>query len=172
MAGYIMDGSVPLCSELLVLVSERSSQLHPHYFFNCYTERRFRRARLGMKTLLRCGLVSLCAIVSAGATLGLVWFAILKMEPSLIAQKMNLDWTLYIFPVLILAELYFFMNDFLAYLSKKHGVLLGFDLSEICFTYDLDVRNSAIPLRSKLLALYPITIALLSLGSAVAILRA
>jgi hypothetical protein len=117
-------------------------------------------------------LVSLCAIVSAVAILGLGWFAILKMEPSLVAQKMSLDKTLYIFPVLILAELYCLINDLLVYLSRKHGVLLDLDLSEIRFTYDLDMRNTAIPLRSKLLGLYPITLALLSLGSAIAILRA
>jgi hypothetical protein len=125
-----------------------------------------------MKTLLRCGLVSLCAIVTAMATLGFVWFAILRIEPSLVAQKMTLDRTLFIFPALILAEFYWFMNDLLAYLSKKHGVLLDLGLSEIRFTYDLDVRNTAVPLRSKLLGMYPITIALLLFGSAVAVLRA
>ncbi len=125
-----------------------------------------------MKTLLRCGLVSLCAIVTAMATLGFVWFAILRMEPSLVAQKMTLDRTLFIFPVLILVELYCFMNDLFAYLSRKHGVLLDLDFSEIRFTYDLDMRNTAVPLRSKLLGMYPITIALLLFGSAVAVLRA
>jgi hypothetical protein len=83
-------------------------------------------------------------MASAVATLGLVWFAILKMEPSLVAEKLSLDRTLYIFPVLILAEFYWFMNDLIAYLSKKHGVLLDLGFSEIRFTYDLDVQNTAI----------------------------
>jgi hypothetical protein len=166
-----MDGSARWSSVVLVLVSERSLPLHPRYAFSCF-EIGSRRHSPGMKTLLRCGLVSLCAIVSAVAILGLGWFAILKMEPSLVAQKMSLDKTLYIFPVLILAELYCLINDLLVYLSRKHGVLLDLDLSEIRFTYDLDMRNTAIPLRSKLLGLYPITLALLSLGSAIAILRA
>jgi hypothetical protein len=170
MAGYIMDGSVPLYSVLLVLVSEHPSQLHRNYSFSYCIERRFRR--VSMKTLRRWGLVSFCAMASTVATLGLVWFAILKMEPSLVAEKLSLDRTLYIFPVLILAEFYWCMNDLLAYLSKKHGVLLDLGLSEIRFTYDLDARNTAIPLRSKLLGMYPITIALLLFGSAVAVLRA
>jgi hypothetical protein len=133
---------------------------------------KFMTGRWTVRTLLRVGLVSLCAVVSAAATLCLVLFAVLKMEPSLVTQKMSLDRTLYIFPVLILAEFYCFMNDFLVYLSKQHVVLLDFDLSEIRFTYDLDARNTAIPLRNNLLAMYPITLALLSLGYAVAIFRA
>jgi hypothetical protein len=113
MAGYTMDGSVPLYSVLLVLVSEHPSQLHRNYSFSYCIERRFRR--VSMKTLRRWGLVSFCAMASAVAALGLVWFSILKMEPSLVAQKLSLDRTLYIFPVLILAEFYWFMNDLLAY---------------------------------------------------------
>ena len=120
-----------------------------------------------MKTLRRLGLVSLCAVVPAAATLGLVWFAIVKLDPGLLAQKMNLDRTLYIFPAIVLAEFYCFMNDLLVHLSRKHGALRDLGLSEIRFTYDLDVRHSVIPLRSKLLGLYPITIALLSFGAGV-----
>ncbi|MGQ0685242.1 hypothetical protein [Bradyrhizobium sp.] len=124
-----------------------------------------------MKTFLRCGLVSLCAAAFTGVTLGLVWFAILKMEPGLVARKMSLDGALYIFPALILAELYCLTNDLLVYLSNKHDILLDLGLSEMRFTYDLDVRNNAIPLRSKLLGLYPITLALLLFVSAVTTFR-
>ena len=94
------------------------------------------------------------------------------MDLGLVLQKINSDKSLYLLPVLILVEFYFFANDILAYLSKKYGVLLKFDFSEIRFTYDPpDVRNTAIPLRSKLLGLYPLSLALLSLGFAVVIFR-
>ena len=125
-----------------------------------------------MNGLLRYGLVSLCAATSAAATLGIVLFVAFKMDLGLVLQKINSDKSLYLLPVLILVEFYFFANDILAYLSKKHGVLLKFDFSEIRFTYDPpDVRNTAIPLRSKLLGLYPLSLALLSLGFAVVIFR-
>jgi hypothetical protein len=86
-------------------------------------------------------------------------------------QKMSSDNELYIFPVLILCEFYFLTNDLLAYLSKKHQLhFFGFDFSEITVRYDLDVKNTLIPLRSKLLGLYPLSIALVSFGFAVVLL--
>ena len=117
------------------------------------------------------GRVALIAVVAAAGLLALVLCGIFNMQPSDIVQKMNSDKSLYIFPVLIVCEVYFLTNDLLVYLSKKHPMRFGFDFLEIPFRYDLDVKNSLIPLRSKLVALYPLSIGLLLLSFAVVLFR-
>ena len=50
------------------------------------------------------------------------------------------------------------------YLMKKYRLDVGLELSEVRFTYDLDNNNTPIPLKSKILLLYPLTIVLTLLG--------
>ena len=77
---------------------------------------------------------------------------------------MNSEVVLYIFPAFVLLEFCLLINDWLAHLSKKYRLPFGFDFPEMRFTYDLDNNNTRIPLRSKLLQLYPLSIALTVLG--------
>jgi hypothetical protein len=117
-----------------------------------------------MKNLLKLGLIVCCAMVASLSLLGLVLSAGFKMKLSDVMQKMNSELTLYLFPTVILLEFCFFINALLAHLSKKHLLNLGFDFSEVRFTYDLDNSNTTIPLRIKLQQLYPLSIALTLLG--------
>jgi hypothetical protein len=86
------------------------------------------------------------------------------MDPNTILRKMSAEADLYIFPIVILCEFYFFINDLLFYFSKKYQLHLGVEFSEIRFSYDLDNNNTIIPLRGKLWGLYPSSIALTLLG--------
>ncbi len=86
------------------------------------------------------------------------------MQLSTIAQKINSAPGLYIFPTVILAEFYFLINDLLVHLSKRYQLDFGFDFSEVRFAIDNDNNNTPIPLRTKLLRLYPLTIALVLVG--------
>lgn len=124
-----------------------------------------------VQNILLLGRVALVAVVAAAALLALVLCGIFNMQPSAVVQKMDSDKSLYIFPALIVCDVYCFTNDFLASLSKKHPMRFGFDFLEIPFRYDLDVRNSLIPLRSKLIGLYPLSIGLLLLSFAVVLFR-
>jgi hypothetical protein len=117
-----------------------------------------------MKNLLKFVLVLFCATAAALSLLGLVLCGVSKMELNTIVQKMNSEMALYIFPAFVLFEFYFLINDFLAHFSKKYQLPFGFDFSEFRFTYDLDNNNTPIPLKAKLLQLYPLSIALTLLG--------
>jgi hypothetical protein len=117
-----------------------------------------------MKTLLKSGLVALVAVAATLALLGLILCGFLKMEPNTIVQKMNSETAIYIFPAVVLFEFYFLTNDVLACLTEKYQLNVGLKFSEVRFTYDLDNNNTHIPLKSKLLQLYPLTIALTLLG--------
>jgi hypothetical protein len=117
-----------------------------------------------MKTLLKSGLVALCAVAATVLLLGLILCGVFRMELNAIVQKMISEMVLYIFPVFVLFEFYFLTNDALAHLSKKYRLSFGFDFSEVRFTYDLDNNNIPIPVRAKLLQLYPLSIALTLLG--------
>jgi hypothetical protein len=122
------------------------------------------RAKPGMKNLLKAGLLLSWAMAATVALLALVLCAVPGMDVNAELQKMNSEPVLYIFPAFILFEFYFFINDLLAYFSKKDRPLLGFVFSEIRFTYDLDNGNAPIPSRAKLLQLYPMSISLTLLG--------
>jgi hypothetical protein len=126
--------------------------------------RRDDAAKREMKTLLRSGMVALFAVAETLSLLGLILCGFLKMEPNTIVQKMNSEMAIYIFPAAILFELYFLTNDALAYLTEKYQLDLGLEFSEVRFTYDLDNNNTRIPLKSKILQLYPLSIALTLLG--------
>jgi hypothetical protein len=126
--------------------------------------RRDDAAKREMKTLLRSGMVALFAVAATLSLLGLILCGFLKMEPNTIVQKMNSEMAIYIFPVAILFELYFLTNDALAYLTEKYQLDLGLEFSEVRFTYDLDNNNTPIPLKSKILQFYPLSIALTLLG--------
>jgi hypothetical protein len=122
------------------------------------------RRNVKVKNIPWLGLIALVAVLAAAGLLALVLCGIFNMEPSAIVQKMNSDKLLYIFPVLIVCDVHFFINDFLVYLSRKRPLRFGFDFSEIPVRYELN--NSLIPLRSKLNHLYPVSIVLLLLGFA------
>ena len=124
-----------------------------------------------LKDILLLGRVALIAVVAAAGLLALILCGIFNMQLSDVVQKMNSDKPLYIFPALIFCDVYFLTNDLLVYLSKKHPMRFGFDFLEIPVRYDLDVKNSLIPLRSKLIALYPLSIGLLLLSFAVVLFR-
>jgi hypothetical protein len=126
--------------------------------------RRDDAAKREMKTLLRSGMVALFAVAATLSLLGLILCGFLKMEPNTIVQKMNSEMAIYIFPVAILFELYFLTNDALAYLTEKYQLDVGLEFSEVRFTYDLDNNNTPIPLKSKILQFYPLSIALTLLG--------
>jgi hypothetical protein len=117
-----------------------------------------------VKKLLKLALIFSGALAATSSLLGLVLFVVLRMEPSFILQKMNAEADLYIFPIVIFGEFYFFINDLLSHLTKRYQLHVGLDFSEIRFTYDLDNNNTLIPLRAKLWGLYPSSIALTSLG--------
>ncbi|MGH6708771.1 MAG: hypothetical protein ACREEK_07340 [Bradyrhizobium sp.] len=116
-----------------------------------------------MKAVVRSGVVAACAVLATMCLLGLILGRALNMEPITILRKMSADAELYIFPIVILCEFYFFINDILFHLSRKYQLHLGIDFPEIRFRYDLN-SNAIIPLRAKLWGLYPSTIALTLLG--------
>ena len=103
-------------------------------------------------------------MAATASLLGLVLLAGFGMQLNTIAQKMNSETALYIFPAVIMAEFYFLLNDFLAHLSKRYQLYFGFEFSEARFTFDSDNSNTPIPLRTKLLQLYPLSIALVLFG--------
>ena len=124
-----------------------------------------------MKALLRLGLVALCAVAATMSLLGLILCGVFKMEVNSIVEKMNSETVLYIFPIFILFEFYLFANDMLVHLSKKHQLNFGLEFSEVRLTYDLDNHNTPIPLRAKLLQLYPLSIGLTLLGFVLVLLN-
>jgi hypothetical protein len=122
-----------------------------------------------LNTLSKVALVLMCALAEAAFLFGLILYGAFKMEPGVVLSKLNSSNDLYIFPAVILAELYFFTNDFLAYITQKYQLLVGRAFSEIRFTYDLDNNNTLIPLRAKLWGLYPAAIGL-TLGGFILVL--
>jgi hypothetical protein len=118
-----------------------------------------------VKNLLKVGLVVFLAVAATVALLALVLCAVLGMEVNAIIQKLNSERALYIFPVFVSFEFYFFINDLLARFSKNYRPPFGLVFSEVRFTYDLDNYNTPIPSRGKLLQLYPLSISLTLLGS-------
>ena len=111
----------------------------------------------------------MCALVEAAFLFGLILYGVFKMEPGVLLSKMNSSNDLYIFPAVILAELYFFTNDLLAYITQKYQLMVRWAFSEIRFTYDLDNNNTLIPLQAKLWGLYPASIGL-TLGGFILVL--
>lgn len=77
---------------------------------------------------------------------------------------MNSQTVLYIFPALIFLEFCFLTNDLLVYLSRTFHLNFGLQFSEARFTYENDNSDAPIPLKTKLLQLYPLSIGLVTLG--------
>lgn len=123
-----------------------------------------------MKLLLKLGLLVSAAALVTASLLGLVLVLLLKMELGSVIAKMNAAPLLYIFPVVILAEFCFFINDLLAHLSQKHGSVSDFEFSEIRFTQELDNKNTPIPIGTKLRQLYPLSLVLTLLGFVLALI--
>jgi hypothetical protein len=124
-----------------------------------------------MKALLRLGLLALCAVAATMSLLGLILCGIFKMEVNSIVENLNSETVLYIFPSFILFEFYLFANDMLVHLSKKHQLNFGLEFSEVRLTFDLDNNNAPIPLRVKLLQLYPLSIGLTLFGFVLVLLN-
>jgi hypothetical protein len=122
-----------------------------------------------LNALSKIGLLLICALVEAAFLFGVVLYGVFKMEPGVLLGKMNSSNDLYIFPAVICAELCFFSNELLAYITQKYQLRLGWAFSEIRFTYDLDNNNTLIPLRAKLWGLYPAAIGL-TLGAFILVL--
>jgi hypothetical protein len=124
-----------------------------------------------MKALLKLGLLALCAVAATMSLLGLILCGIFKMEVNSIVENLNSETVLYIFPSFILFEFYLFANDMLVHLSKKHQLNFGLEFSEVRLTFDLDNNNAPIPLRVKLLQLYPLSIGLTLFGFVLVLLN-
>jgi hypothetical protein len=117
-----------------------------------------------MNRFFKWTIVAATAVAATVTLLGFLLFVLLKMDVGSISNKMNSEVALYIFPIFIFAEFYCFINDLLATRSGELKSRFGLELSEIRFTYDLDNKDTRIPLRTKLGQLYPLGIGLTSLG--------
>ena len=121
-----------------------------------------------MKIFCKYGLILLCGLIGA-LLLGAMLIVFLGMDIATILEKMNSQKALYLFPIIIFIEFCFFLNDSFVLLSRTKNVDFGIEFSEMRFTYDLDNFDTPIPLRAKLLQLYPLTICLTALGFVLAL---
>ncbi|EJN08762.1 hypothetical protein PMI42_07067 [Bradyrhizobium sp. YR681] len=112
------------------------------------------------KDLIRYVLIALSGVAATVSFLSVVLIGIAGMSFNDVVQKMNSQAGIYIFPTLILFEFCFLANDLLVYLSRKFDFGYGVGLSEVRFTYNMDNFDTPIPLATKLLQLYPLSIGL------------
>ncbi|MEN3349645.1 MAG: hypothetical protein V7632_3280 [Bradyrhizobium sp.] len=85
-------------------------------------------------------------------------------------QVLSSETGLYILPAIILIEFCFLTNDSFAYVCERFELSFGLRFSEIPFKFDLDNFDTPIPLKTKLLQLYPLTILLTLLGFVAALM--
>ncbi|MDA9491958.1 hypothetical protein [Bradyrhizobium sp. CCBAU 11361] len=123
-----------------------------------------------MRTLLKIALVAVSAAVLTTVLLIIVLAGILGMQWSRTFQILSSATGLYLLPAIIFIEFYFLTNDLLAYACRKFELDFGLHFSEIPFKFDLDNLETPIPLRTKLVQLYPLTILLTLLGFVVALI--
>ncbi|MCK1683401.1 hypothetical protein IVA87_29360 [Bradyrhizobium sp. 147] len=122
-----------------------------------------------MRTLLKIVLVAVCAAILTALLLIMVLGGIFGMQWSRTLQILSSATGLYLPPTIIFIEFYFLVNDLLAYICRKYEPNFGLNFSEIPFKFDLDNFETPIPLETKLVQLYPLTILLLLLGLVVAL---
>ncbi|MCA1529408.1 MULTISPECIES: hypothetical protein [Bradyrhizobium] len=65
---------------------------------------------------------------------------------------------LYVFPALMLLDCCCFINDSFAYFASKSRLGLALGFSEVRFSYNQDNSDIPIPLRTKVLHIYPASI--------------
>lgn len=123
-----------------------------------------------MRTLLKIFLVAVCAAILTAVLLMAVLAGILGMQWSRTLQILSSATGLYVLPMIILIEFYFFTNDLFAYVCEKFARNFGLHFSEIPFKFDLDNFETPIPLKTKLVQLYPLTILLILLGFVAALM--
>ncbi|QHP69818.1 hypothetical protein EI171_22480 [Bradyrhizobium sp. LCT2] len=123
-----------------------------------------------MKTLLKIALVAVCAAIFTVVLLIVVLAGVFGMQWSRTLQILSSATGLYLLPTIIFFEFYFLTNDLLAYLCKKFELDFGLHFSEFHFKFDLDNFDTLIPLRTKLIQLYPLTILLTLLAFVVALI--
>lgn len=122
-----------------------------------------------MRTLLKIVLVAVCAAILTALLLIVVLGGIFGMQWSRTLQILSSATGLYLLPTIIFIEFYFLVNDLLAYICRKHELNFGLSFSEVPFKFDLDNFETPIPLKTKLVQLYPLTILLILLGLVVAL---
>lgn len=122
-----------------------------------------------MRTLLKIVLVAVCAAILTALLLIVVLGGIFGMQWSRTLQILSSATGLYLLPTIIFIEFYFLVNDLLAYICRKYELNFGLSFSEIPFKFDLDNFETPIPLKTKLVQLYPLTILLMLLGLVVAL---
>lgn len=123
-----------------------------------------------MRTLLKIALVAVCAAIFTAMLLLVVLAGIFGMQWSRTLQILSTAMGLYLLPAVIFFEFYFLTNDLLAYLCKRFELDFGLHFSEVPFKFDLDNFDTLIPLRTKLVQLYPLTILLTLLAFVVALI--
>jgi hypothetical protein len=122
-----------------------------------------------MRTLLKIALVAICAATSTALLLIAVLGGIFGMQSNAALQLSSAS-GLYILPTIILIEFYLLTNDVLVYVSEKFGLDFGLHFSEVPLKFDLDNSETLIPLRTKLMQLYPLSILLTLLGFVLALM--
>ncbi len=123
-----------------------------------------------MRMLLKIALVAASAAILTTVLLIIVLAGVLRMQWSQTLQTMNSAPGLYLLPTIIFIEFYFLTNDLLAYVCRKFELNFRLQFTEIPFKFDLDNFETPIPLRTKLVQLYPLTILLTLLGLAIALI--
>ncbi|MEY9587838.1 hypothetical protein ABIA06_000129 [Bradyrhizobium yuanmingense] len=111
-----------------------------------------------MKILFRFALILLCAVTTVASLLSFVVMGLLGMSLGDFVQKMNFQAGLYVFPALMLLDCCCFINDSFAYFASKSSLGLALGFSEVRFSYDQDNSDIPIPLRTKVLHIYPASI--------------
>jgi hypothetical protein len=123
-----------------------------------------------MRTLLKIVVVAVCAAILTAVLLITVLAGILGMQWSRTLQILSSATGLYVLPTIILIEFYFFTNDLLTYVCEKFALNFGLHFCEIPFKFDLDNFETPIPLKTKLVQLYPLTILFTLLGFVAALM--
>jgi hypothetical protein len=122
-----------------------------------------------MRTLLKVVLVAACAAILTTLLLIIVLDGILGMQWSRTLHILSSATGLYVLPAIIFVEFYLLTNDLLAYTCGRMKLDFGLHFSEIRFSFELDNLETPIPLKTKLIQLYPLTIFLTLLGFIVAL---
>lgn len=123
-----------------------------------------------MRTLLKVVLVAASAAILTTLLLIIVSDGIVRMQWSRTFQILSSATGLYLLPAIIFIEFYLLTNDLLAYACRRYELDFGLHFSEIPFKFDLDNFETPIPLKTKLIQLYPLTILLTLLGFIVALI--
>lgn len=123
-----------------------------------------------MNSLPKYGLVALFGMSATLCLLSFILIVVLGTDISAVVQKANSHKAIYIFPVLIFLEFCCLVNDLLVHLANRFGPVFAFQFREVQIKFDQDNFDVPIPLRTKLLKLYPLSIGLTTLGFALVLI--